>query len=119
MRRLFALATLALLFALPAFAADKKKKKKEPEPTVNVITGVNANSVDLAMGTATRSLKVTQFTEIRLNGNKVALADVRPGMTVTELALSDPSTASRLNVSGTATPVEEATPAKKKKKKDE
>ena len=116
----FALALLlSLLVAFPAVAADKKKKKKEPEPTVNVITGVTANTVDLAIGTVTRSLKVTQFTEIRVNGSKGTLTDLRPGMTVTDLALADPSTASRLNVSGTAMPVEEATPAKKKKKKEE
>ena len=120
MRRLSAVACLALLFAVPVFAADKKKKKKEPEPTVNVITAVNPDSVDLAMGTATKSVKVTQFTEIRVNGQKGSFADLRPGMIVSDLGLgADPSVASRLNVSGSAAPIETPAPEKKKRKKKE
>jgi hypothetical protein len=88
-----------------------------------VIAAINGNTVDIAMGTTTKTLKVTQFTEVRLNGQKGSPADLRPGMVVTEFVLgADPSVASRINASGAAAPVETATPEKKKrtkKKKEE
>lgn len=123
-RTLFIVAAAAVLFAAaPGRAADKKKAKKEPEPVTSTIAAINGNTVDVTTGTATRSLKVTQFTEVRLNGQRASAADLKPGMTVSEVILgADPSVASRINASGSAAPIETPTPEKKKrtkKKKDE
>ena len=112
-------AALALAVAAPLPAADKKKKaKKVPEPTANVIAAINGNTVDITMGTTTKTLRVTQFTEVRLNGQKGSAADLKPGMVVTEVVLgADPSVASRINASGTAAAAEPPAPEKKKKTK--
>ena len=110
---------LALVSAVSVHAADKKKAKKTSEPVVNIIAAIDGNTIDITTGTATRSLKITQFTEVRLNGQKASAADLKPGMIVTDVALgADPTVASRLNASGSAAAaVETPAPEKKKKKK--
>ena len=122
MRRLPALllaaaTTLALLCSSELRAADKKKKKKtEPEPVVSVISAVTADTVGVTVGTATKTLKLSPFTEIRVNGQKGSAADLQPGMTVSEVVLgADPTVASRINVAGS--PVAAAAPSPEKKKR--
>ena len=111
-----AVTVVALSVAAPAHAADKKKAKKPAEPTTSSISAINGNTVDITTGTTTKSLKVTQFTEVRLNGQKGSAADLKPGMVVTEIVLgADPSVASRINASGSAVAVETSAPEKKKK----
>ena len=115
---LAAATALALLFSASVHGAEKKKKKKaEPEPVVSVISAVNGNTVDVTVGTATKTLKISQFTEIRLNGQKGSAADLQPGMTVSEVVLgADPSVASRINVAGSPAAAAAPTPEKKKRK---
>jgi hypothetical protein len=118
MKRLSAALLFSVTFCLatPGYAADKKKAKKSPEPTTSSIAAINGNMVDITTGPTTKSLKVTQFTEVRLNGQKGSAADLKPGMVVTEVVLgADPSVASRINVSGSAVAVETPAPDKKKK----
>ena len=117
--RLVAVSLLAALFsAAPAMAADKKKKKEAPEPVVSTIAAVNGNAVDITTGTTTKTLKVSQFTEVRVNGQKGSAADLKPGMTVSEVALgADPTVASRINAAGSALPIETPAPEKKQRKK--
>ena len=111
-----ATAALALFAAAQVDAADKKKKKEPPEPVISTIAAINGNAIDVRTGTTTKTLKVTQFTEVRVNGQKGSAADLKPGMTVSEVALgADPSVASRINASGAA--VAEETPAPEKKKR--
>ena len=111
---------VALLGAGAASAADKKKKKETPEPIISTIAAINGNSVDINTGTTTKTLKVSQFTEVRVNGQKASAADLKPGMTVSEVALgADPSVASRINAAGSALPTETPAPEKKKRKKKE
>ena len=119
--RLAAILLIAVLLGVvPANGADKKKKKEAPEPVISTIAAVNGNMVDITTGTATKTLKVSQFTEVRVNGQKGSAADVKPGMTVSEVVLgADPSVASRINVAGSALPIETPTPEKKKRKKKE
>lgn len=119
--RLAAILLIAVLLgAIPANGADKKKKKEALEPVISTIAAVNGNMVDITTGTATKTLKVSQFTEVRVNGQKGSAADVKPGMTVSEVVLgADPSVASRINVAGSALPIETPTPEKKKRKKKE
>ena len=111
---------VALVGAVSATAADKKKKKEPPEPVISTIAAINGNTVDITTGTATKTLKVSQFTEVRVNGQKGSAADLKPGMTVSEVALgADPSVASRINATGSALPIETPAPEKKKRKKKE
>jgi hypothetical protein len=42
-----------------------------------------------------KTLTVTQFTEVTLNGQKASFADLKPGMTVS-VVLSSPTQASRI-----------------------
>jgi hypothetical protein len=125
MKRLSAALFIAVTLSLtaPADAADKKKAKKPSEPITSSITAIRSNVVDITTGTTTKSLKVTQFTEVRLNGQKGSAADLRPRMVVTEVVLgADPSVASRINASGSAAAVETPAPENKKrtkKKKEE
>jgi hypothetical protein len=108
---------VALLLAAPAHSADKKKARKPPEPVTSSISAISGNTVDITTGSTTKSLKVTQFTEVRLNGQKGSAADLKPGMVVTEVVLgADPSVASRINASGSAAAIEAPAPEKKKKK---
>jgi hypothetical protein len=111
---------VALVGALPVSAADKKKKKEPSEPIVSTVAAVNGNVIDITTGTATKTLKMSQFTEVRVNGQKGSPADLKPGMTVSEVVLgADPSVASRINAAGSALPIETPTPEKKKRKKKE
>jgi hypothetical protein len=48
----------------------------------------------------TKTLTITQFTEINVNGRKAVVADLKPGMTVSVTLDTDPSRASRINATG-------------------
>jgi hypothetical protein len=114
--RFITAAVVAFSAVASVHAADKKKKKERPEPVVSTIAAINGNTVEVTTGSTTKSLKVTQFTEIRVNGQKGSAADLKPGMTVSEVALgADASVASRINASGSAVAVETPAPEKKKK----
>lgn len=81
----------------PADAGRRKAAAMpRPTPVKIVVIGVTANSVTISdeLGPG-RTLNVTPFTEIRVNGQKATLADVKTGMVV-DVALRDPTTASRI-----------------------
>ena len=81
-----------------AFGASKKKKAPERHDTV--IASVTGNSVTLIDDKTTRTLTITQFTEINVNGQRATVADLNPGMTVTFALGTDPTKASRINATG-------------------
>lgn len=87
-------AVLALITASPAVAAGKKKKK--PPPHINTISAVTADSVTIAEEKGQKTLAVTPFTEINVNGRKAQVTDLQPGMTVNVTLGTDPSKASRI-----------------------
>ena len=115
---LLALAAAVCVALAPVSAADKKKKKEPPEPVISTIAAINGNTIDVKTGSTTKTLKVTQFTEVRVNGAKGSAADLKPGMTVSEVALgADPTVASRINAAGSTVAAETAAPEKKKSTK--
>ena len=45
----------------------------------------------------TKTLTITQFTEINVNGRKATVAELKPGMIVNVTLGTDPSKVSRIN----------------------
>lgn len=107
--------TVVIFAADPAFAGSKKKKEV-PEPHITTISGVTADSVTIAEEKGSRTLAITPFTEIIVNGQKGRITDLQPGMTVTWALGTDPSKAARITASGAAVAVPEATPKPRKPK---
>jgi hypothetical protein len=90
---------LGFLAAGPAFGASKKKKEP-PVIKAPTITAVTATSITVTEAKATKTLTITPFTEIIVNGQKATAADLKPGMTVNITLGTDPSKASRINATG-------------------
>jgi hypothetical protein len=90
---------LGMLTISPTFAASKKK---DPPPLIKspTIASVTATSITVAEGKLTKTLTITQFTEITVNGQKATAAELKPGMTVSITMGTDPTKASRINASG-------------------
>ena len=85
------------MFALSsAFGASKKKPEPAPHqgPT---IASVTATSITIAESSSSKTLGITQFTEITVNGQKATVADLKPGMKVSVAISTDSSKASRIN----------------------
>jgi len=95
--RLFFL--IALLAASPAFGASKKKT---PPPVVQtpVIASVTATSITISEAKTAKTLAITQFTEITVNGIKATAAELKPGMHVSVTLGTDPTKANRINATG-------------------
>jgi len=93
-----------LLIALatpPAFAGSKKKKPTAPpQYQVPVIASVTGNTITVSEEKTARTFIITQFTEINVNGQRAAVADLKPGMTVGVTIGVDPTRASRINATG-------------------
>ena len=91
----------AAIAITPAFARGKKKTPT-PVPAHHgpVISSVNANAITVSDKNTTRTLTVTQFTEITLNGQRASIADLKPGMTVSVTIGTDPSRAARITATG-------------------
>ena len=88
------------MFAVaPAFAASKKKSTPAPVQTP-VISSVSATSVTVTEGKTSKTLGITQFTEITVNGQKATAAELKPGMNVTVALGTDPTKAARINATG-------------------
>jgi|1185.fasta_scaffold197585_2 hypothetical protein len=80
--------------AAPSFA--KAKKKATPPPAhETVISSVTANSITVTDEKTSKTVNVSPLTEVIVNGQKAAFADLKPGMTVS-LVLSGPTQASRI-----------------------
>jgi hypothetical protein len=95
---MFVSVLLIIVAVTPAFGASQKKRAPERHNTV--IGGVTANSVTLIDDKTTRTLTITQFTEIHVNGQRATVADLKPEMTVTVVLGTDPTKASRINATG-------------------
>ena len=89
----------AVVAASPAFAASKKKT---PPPLIitPVISSVTPTSVTITEGKNAKTLGITQFTEINVNGQKAMASDLKPGMNVTVTLGTDPTKASRIVATG-------------------
>ena len=95
---------LAAIAISPAFGKGKKKKATPVpayhQPTISSVTG---NAMTVSDKNTTRTLTVTQFTEITVNGQRASIADLKPGMTVSITLSTDPSRAARINATGVPT----------------
>jgi hypothetical protein len=92
---------LAAIAIAPAFGKGKKKKPT-PVPAYHqpVISNVTGNAITVSDQNTTRTLTITQFTEITVNGQRASIADLKPGMTVSITIGMDPSRAARINATG-------------------
>src|SRR5260370_39166629 len=85
----------------PAFAGSKEKKTTAPaQYQAPVISSVTGNTITVSEEKTTRTFVITQFTEINVNGQRAALADLKPGMTVSVTIGVDPTRASRVVATG-------------------
>ena len=92
---------LVVLATLPAFAGSKKKKTTAPaQYQAPVISNVIGNTITVSEEKTTRTFIITQFTEINVNGQRAAVADLKPGMTVSVTMGVDPTRASRVVATG-------------------
>jgi hypothetical protein len=90
---------LGILTMSPAFGASKKKPSPTPSQAPT-IASVTANSITVTEPKVTKTLAITQFTEILVNGQRATAADLKPGMTVSITLGTDPTKASRINATG-------------------
>ena len=95
-RVLLPLVAVAVLSITPAFGASKKKPTPPPQQGLT-ISSVSANSITVTEGKTAKTLAITQFTEIIVNGQKATIAELKPGMTVSVTLGTDPTRASRIN----------------------
>ena len=90
---------IALLAASPAFGGSKKKTPPQAAQGP-VIASVTANSVTITEGKTAKTLSISQFTEITVNGVKATMAELKPGMKVNVSLGTDATKASRINATG-------------------
>jgi hypothetical protein len=86
-----------MVLVTPAFAGSKKKASPPPVQHPPIISSVSATSITVVDDKVTKTLILTQFTEINVNGRKATATDLKPGMTVSVTLATDPSRASRIN----------------------
>lgn len=90
---------LGALTLSSAFGASKKKPSPTPSQ-VPTIASVTANSITVAEKNTTKTLAITQFTEIIVNGQRATATELKPGMAVSITLGTDPAKASRINATG-------------------
>src|SRR5437764_11663294 len=97
-RLLVVLLSLATLLPMTAFSGSPKKKSTPP-PMIQspTITAVTADSITVKQAQVTKTLTITQFTEIKVNGRKATVAELKPGMIVDVALGTDATKASRIN----------------------
>jgi len=104
MRKRLLVAVWILLVTVPFAPAFGKGRKKKPTPVPAyhqpVISSVTGNAITVSDQNTTRTLTITQFTEITVNGQRASIADLKPGMTVSVTLGTDPSRAARINATG-------------------
>jgi hypothetical protein len=100
--RRFIVVLVSLGMVLPGVGLAASKKKATPPPLVQTptIAAVRADSITIKEAQGTKTLGITQFTEINVNGRKATVAELKPGMTVNVTLGTDPSKASRVNATG-------------------
>ena len=95
------ISVLLVALATPAFAGSKKKKATAaPQYHPPVISSVTGNTLTVSEEKTSRTFVITQFTEINVNGQRAATADLKPGMTVSVTIGVDPTRASRVVATG-------------------
>ena len=102
--RYILLVATSILFAsaafTPAFAGSKKKKATLAQYHLPVISSVTGNTITVSEEKTARTFIITQFTEINVNGQRAAVADLKPGMTVSVTLGVDPTRVSWINATG-------------------
>jgi hypothetical protein len=83
----------------PIFGASKKKPEA-PLIQGPVIASVTATSITISEGKTAKTLIITQFTEIIVNGIKATAGELKPGMNVSVTIATDPTRAGRINATG-------------------
>ena len=91
---------LALVLSANVFAGSKKKATPPPPIQPPTIAAVTADSITIKEAAATKTVGITQFTEINVNGRKATAAELKPGMTVNMTLGTDSSKAARINATG-------------------
>jgi hypothetical protein len=91
---------LVALATPPAFAGSKKKKATPAQYQAPVISSVTGNTITVSEEKTARTFIITQFTEVNVNGQRGAVADLKPGMTVSVTIGVDPTRASRVVATG-------------------
>ena len=101
LRILVVVVSLGMFSPVTGFAGSSKKKSTPPpliqSPTIAAVTG---DSITMKDAQITKTLAITQFTEINVTGRKAAAAELKPGMTVNVTLGTDPSKARRINATG-------------------
>lgn len=89
-----ACALISVSLVTPCVA--KPRKKATPPPVhETVISSVSGNTVTITDEKTAKTVTVTPFTEVIINGQKSTLNDLKPGMVVS-LTLSSATQASRI-----------------------
>jgi len=88
-----------LLAFEPAYGASKKKPTPAPDHNP-VIASVTATSITITEGKTAKTLGITSFTEIMVNGQKATAAELKPGMIANVTLGTDPTKASRIVATG-------------------
>ena len=94
------ISVLLVTLATPAFSGSKKKKATPAQYQTPVISSVTGNTITVSEEKTARTFIITQFTEINVNGQRAAVADLKPGMTVSVTIGVDPTRASRVVATG-------------------
>ena len=84
----------------PSLAAGRKKKVSPPEQHDPVVSNVTANSITVTSQRETRTFIVTPYSEIKVNGQKGTIGDLKPGMKVNVTIGLDPTQAGRIVACG-------------------
>ena len=91
---LIVISVLLVALATPAFAGSKKKKSTPAQYQAPVISSVTGNTITVSEEKTARTFIITQFTEINVNGQRAAVADLKPGMMASVTIGVDPTRAS-------------------------
>jgi hypothetical protein len=91
---------LGMLLSHDVLGGSKKKPTGPPTMQAPTIAAVTPDSITVKEAQATKTLGITQFTEINVNGRKASAAELKPGMTVNVTLGTDPSKVSRINATG-------------------
>src|SRR6266566_667219 len=102
MNRLLVVWILLAAIAIASAFGKGRKTKATPVPAYQqpAISNVTGNAVTVSDRNTTRTLTITQFTEITVNGQRASIADLKPGMTVSVTLGTDPSRAARITATG-------------------
>jgi hypothetical protein len=98
-KRSVLIVAISLGMILPGIVLAGSKKKATPPPIIKqpTIAAVTTDSVTVKDDKGAKTLTISQFTEINVNGRKATVADLKPGMTVNVTLGTDASKASRIN----------------------